>query len=137
LAELGCGVFNIIGLGIGFIAYDIDNDLVNIYDPNTQASIGPNLALDVTTALYWLLFFSTICLCCLVVIRAYVKLRWYQMKKILPSDWRLLPHSLIWELVFELVLMILIPNPFMMGNLTFFVMKKPNFIKRNEIYGQQ
>ena len=63
LAELSCGVFNIIGLGIGFLAYDIENDLVNIYDPKTQASIGPDLALSVKTYLYWLLLFSTICLC--------------------------------------------------------------------------
>lgn len=51
----------------------------------------------------------------LVIIRYYVKLRWYQTKKILPGDWRLLPNYMLFEFVLEIVMMILIPNPFMMG----------------------
>lgn len=60
----------------------------------------------------------------LVLIRYYVKLKWYQTKKILPGDWRLLPNNLLYEFILEIVMMILIPNPFMMGI---------NFLKNNKM----
>jgi len=71
-----------------------------------------------------------------------VKLRWYQSKKILPKDRRLLPNSLSYGLFLELFLMILIPNPFMMGiyslkqnknSLFSFVLKENNYIVNNSI----
>lgn len=62
IAELACAVFNIIGLGIGFVAYDIDNDLQGF----TQTSIFPlNKSFDFSALkfyLYWTLLMSTICL---------------------------------------------------------------------------
>lgn len=51
----------------------------------------------------------------LATIRHYAKLRWYQTKKILPQDWRLLPSSMIYGFLLEIFIMILIPNPFIIG----------------------
>ncbi len=62
IAELGCGVFNLIGLGIGFVAYDVENDLQSFY--NIKSS--PLNLTDSTSLkyyLYWMLLISTILLC--------------------------------------------------------------------------
>lgn len=129
LMELACGVFNVIGLGIGFIAYDLDTDLSSMFSGELTSPLSADESMSIKTYLYWLLLVSTILLSkshirfilkylilvLLVMIRYYVKLRWYQIKKILPKNWRLLPNSLLFGLILEIFIVILIPNPFMLG----------------------
>ena len=63
IAELGCGIFNLIGLGLGFIAYDVENDLQSIYDSNLTTTISFNQSDSLKNYLYWMLLISTLCLC--------------------------------------------------------------------------
>ena len=62
IAELGCGVFNLIGLGIGFVAYDVENDLKSI-DNMKESPLSLNDTDSLKSYLYWMLLMSTILLC--------------------------------------------------------------------------
>lgn len=142
LMELACGVFNVIGLGLGFIAYDLDTDLSSMFSGELTSPLSSDQSTSIKTYLYWLLLVSTVLLSkfiysfklqclilvLLVVIRYYVKLRWYQIKKILPKNWRLLPNSLLYGLILEIFIVILIPNPFMLGLFFIKILSKLLFI---------
>lgn len=62
LMDLACGVFIIIGLGIGFIAYDVDTDLSSIFTGNIRSELDKEESDLLKTYLYWILFFSTLIL---------------------------------------------------------------------------